>query len=234
MPLAMFGDSDFVVPHPPISLACFLVVEEAICAAWEVLRVNPPTGFDIADANETEVNHQLHETLEDKIWRRDIVDGFNDELIRTICRPEVRNYNGEHPDKRPDIVIKLVDIPEHVRPSQYGIFIECKPMDKDHSMVTHYCDRGISRFVSGDYAWAMTQAMMIGYVDSDAEPKARLQAALTTRQASVLPMGEPTNCALSEAALPVCITWHRRAFSYVENGQPAPPIMLRHLWLRRN
>jgi len=28
----------------------------------------------------------------------------------------------------------------------------------------HYCDKGIIRFVRGDYAWAMRDALMVGYV----------------------------------------------------------------------
>ena len=149
-------------------------------------------------------------------------------------RPEVRNYNGEHIDKRPDMVVELVGIPKHVRPSQYGIFIECKPVDAKHSLVGHYCHKGILRFVRGDYAWAMTQAMMIGYVDSAGLPAERLAVALRTRRNKVLPIGEPTTCVRSQAPTPVAISEHRRDFPYVENGQAAPPIILRHLWLRRN
>ena len=43
--------------------------------------------------------------------------------------------------------------PQRVRPSQYGIFIECKPVDVDHPLVAHYCDKGILRFVRGRLCW---------------------------------------------------------------------------------
>ena len=234
MPLEMYDEPDFELPHPPVSLAVFLVVEEAICAAWEILRRNPPFGFDLVNAVEREINHNLQEVIKDRIWNRDVVQGFDDELIRTITRPAVRNYNGENIDKQPDIVIELADIPARVRPSQYGIFIECKPVDATHALLRHYCDQGILRFVRGDYAWAMTQAMMIGYVDSDALPAERLAAALRTRTTVVLPTGQPTTCGRSPAGVSIAITEHRRTFSYVENGQHAPAIILRHLWLRRN
>ena len=177
---AMYDAPDFVLPHPPISLAVFLVLEEAACAAWEILRLHPPSGFNVVNAPERQVNHQLQEVLKDRVWNRDVVPGFDDELIRTITRPAVRNYNGEHIDKQPDIMVELVDIPERVRPSQYGVFIECKPVDAKHSLVKHYCDKGILRFVCGDYAWAMPEAMMIGYVASAGLPAARLAAALRT------------------------------------------------------
>jgi hypothetical protein len=230
----MYAEPDFVLPHPRISLAVFLVLEEALSAAWEILRLHPPPGFDLVNAIERQLNHQLQEVLKDRIWNRDVVPGFDGELIRTVTRPAVRNYNGEHIDKLPDMMVELVDIPEGVRPSQYGIFIECKPVDAKHSLVGHYCDEGVLRFVRGDYAWAMTQAMMIGYVDSAGLPAERLAVALRTRRDSVFPTGDPTTCARSQAPVPVAISEHRRNFRYVENGLEAAPIVLRHLWLRRN
>ena len=238
MALSLFAEpAEFDLPHPPISVAVFLVLEEAICAAWKVLRVQPPAGFDLANATENVITHHLHETLQDKVWNRTIVDGFDAEVFSSVARgPEVRSFDGGHLDKRPDMVVRLVDIPERVRPSQYGIFIECKPVDAKHSLLTHYCDQGILRFVRGDYAWAMTEAMMIGYVDSGESAVEALGSALKKRAAAVLPAREPWMCARS--AFPpgvlVAITQHRRNFVYVENGRAAPAIILRHLWLRRN
>ena len=234
MTLAMYNEPEFALPHPPISLSVFLVLEEAVCAAWEVLRLHPPPRFSLATAIEADINAYLHETLKDNIWNRDVVDGFDDELIRTIVRPETRSFDGKHLGKKPDMMVELVDIPEGVRPSQYGIFIECKPVDAKHSLVAHYCDKGIQRFVCGDYAWAMTQAMMIGYVDSDENPAERIEPALEARKDVVLPVHAPTTCPHSLKGLPVAITEHHRDFCYVENGQKAPDITLRHLWLRRN
>jgi len=234
MTLAMYKEPEFSLPHPPISLSIFLVLEEAVCAAWELLRLHPPQGFFVATAIETDINAYLHETLKDKIWNRDIVNGFDDELIRTIVRPETRSFDGKHLGKKPDMMVELVDIPERVRPSQYGIFIECKPVDASHTLTVHYCDKGILRFVCGDYAWAMTQAMMIGYVDSEEIPAEGIKSALDARKDVVLPVHAPTTCPRSAGGVPVAITEHHRNFCYVENGQAAPDITLRHLWLRRN
>jgi hypothetical protein len=234
MTLAMYDEPVFVLPHRPISLSVFLVVEEAICAAWEVLRLHPPPQFSPVTAIETAINAYLHETLKDKIWNRGVVEGFDDEIIRTIVRPETRSFDGKHLGKKPDLMVELAVIPEGARPSQYGIFIECKPVDAKHSLVGHYCDKGIRRFVCGDYAWAMTQAMMIGYVDSDESPTERIKSAVDLRKDAVLPVHPPTTCPHSLASLPVAITEHDRTFRYVENGQQAPSIAIRHLWLRRN
>ena len=45
--------------------------------------------------------------------------------------PEVTNYDGTHPAKKPDLVLFLMQR-EHlaVQSSQDAIFAECKPVDK--------------------------------------------------------------------------------------------------------
>lgn len=234
MTLAMYEEPRFVLPHPPIPLSVFLVIEEAICTAWEALRLRPPAGFVLATALEVEITAHLHQMLKDEIWNRAVVDGFDDEIIRTIVRPEVINYNNVRLSKRPDMVVELVNRPGGVRPSQDGVFIECKPVDDAHRLAACYCDEGICRFVSGDYAWAMTEAMMIGYVDVHREPVDELGPALDARKTKVLPIGVPRVCDHSLMKPPVALTRHQRYFSYLEYGQQAPNITLRHLWLWKN
>src|ERR1035441_3170555 len=63
----------------------------------------------------------------------------------------------------PDLLVDFIGLPPRAMNSQHGLFIECKPVDADHTVGAHYCDKGIIRFVRGDYAWAMQSAMMIGY-----------------------------------------------------------------------
>jgi len=234
MTLAMYEEPVFALPHPPISLSVFLVVEEAICAAWQVLQRRPPTGFVLASAAEVQITAVLHQVLKDEIWNRDVVDGFDDEVIRTVVRPEVVSFDRKSLSKRPDMMVELADRPTCVRPSQDGIFVECKPVDAAHSLPACYCDEGIHRFVCGDYAWAMTEAMMIGYVDSKQKAVDDIGSALNARKGMVLPIDAPSACPRAANEQPVAITKHHRAFSYLENGLQAPDITLRHLWLCRN
>ena len=79
MALAMYEEPVFALPHPPISLSLFLVIEEAICAAWQVLRLRPPAGFVLATAVEVQITTFLHQILKDEIWNRGVVKGFDDE-----------------------------------------------------------------------------------------------------------------------------------------------------------
>ena len=231
----MFSEQvEFEVPHPPLDLSIFLIVEDALRAAWHILQTQPPASLKIDTDQEEVINHHLRETLQDQVWNREIIPGFNPQLIACITSAEeVRNFCGKELKKRPDMIVKLVGIPTSVRPSQYGIFIECKPVDPVHSLVTQYCKRGITRFVVGRYAWAMQEAMMIAYVRDGSNPLVCLPAAFKATATTSLSAAEPIACRGSALAhsQPTIITRHRRSFTYVETGLQAPDVTLRHVWL---
>ena len=189
------------LPHPPISLAVFLVVEEAFCAAWEKLRTIPRVGFDLLVADEDVVTQELYEVLYDEVFGKNTVDGFNHELFTTVTREsKVRNYDGTKLDKMPDLLVGMVDRPSNVKNTQDWLFIECKPVDADHSVGVHYCDKGIIRFVRGEYAWAMTSALMIGYVRSGYNISPKLTEALKARMIKAPTIEFPCPCKQSKPA----------------------------------
>ena len=157
------------LPHPAVSVRIILTTHAALLKAFELLRTDPPNGFNLATAKEDEITRQLHGLLEDRLLATKEVEGFNRRRIKNVVRaPEISNYDGTHPAKKPDLVLFLLNR-EHLstRSSQDGIFAECKPVDNDHSIGAHYCDRGIVRFIQGDYAWAMQDGMLIAYVRGD-------------------------------------------------------------------
>jgi hypothetical protein len=225
-----------VLPHPEIPQSVLLVVEEALCEAWERLRTTPQVDFDLLKADEDTVTLKLYEILCDEVFGRHIVGGFSRELFDMPARePKIRNYDGTKPDKMPDMLIRLVDRSSVVN-SQDGLFIECKPVDAKHSIGVHYCNKGIARFVLGEYAWAMTTAMMVGYVMSGYTISSNLTAVLKVRTKlqtvefpSALQHSKP-----GKNSEVVHVSRHLRPFRYLENGQQAPAITLRHLWLRRD
>jgi hypothetical protein len=237
MALAMyFEPAEFEVPHPPLDIAVFLVVEDAIRTAWQIMHKCPPSGLKLATDDEETINHYLRETLQDQVWNREVVPGFDPQLIACITSAEeVRNFDGKELKKRPDMLVKLVGLPANVRPSQYGVFIECKPVDAKHSLVSQYCKRGITRFVLGRYAWAMQDAIMIGYVTGGDKPVPSLSTAFKATAKTTLATSEPRECHESIASHNVrtVITSHRRTFSYQETNLPAPDITLRHVWMNR-
>ncbi|MCX6000346.1 MAG: hypothetical protein NTU41_12390 [Chloroflexi bacterium] len=213
-------------------------MEEACCAAWERLRTTPRVGFDLLNADEDLVTQELYDVLYDEVFRNNAVDGFNRELFTTVTREsKVRNYDGTKLDKMPDLLVGMVDRPSNVKNTQDWLFIECKPVDAAHSVGVHYCDKGIIRFVLGEYAWAMTSALMIGYVRDGYTISSKLAKALEARVKQLHTIDLPCPCRRSKPGQNneiVHVSRHSRTFSYNENGQQAPAITLRHLWLRRD
>jgi hypothetical protein len=85
----------FSLPHPPVSVTVFRILEDAIVAAWRILHTSPPRPFDPRAAKETDFTTYLHEILEDHLLDWSVVDGFTGEVFSSIKRPEVRNYDGK-------------------------------------------------------------------------------------------------------------------------------------------
>jgi len=230
--------SSVALPHPPISVTVHLVLEEALRTAWNRLRTQPRAGFDLLNAHENVVTQELYEVLFDDVFGKGIVPGFDRELFTTGNREaKLRNYNGDHLDKMPDLTIELIGRPSVVKYTQDRLFIECKPVDANHTVGVEYCNKGILRFVRGDYAWTMTSALMVGYVTGNYTILPKLADALSTRQEAIPTSSFPQGCHRSQATMfseTVHITEHFRTFCYVETGKAAPHIVIRHLWLQRD
>ena len=240
MTLRMFEDNGegIRLPHPPLSLRSHLIIEAALCAAWELMINRGRAGFDLQTANEDAITLELYERLYDEIFNKGVVAGFDTEVFASVHRePKVRNFNGSHPDKMPDLFVDFIDRPSGVMNSQHGLFIECKPVDRKHSAGSAYCDEGLIRFVRGDYAWAMQSAMMVGYAREGYSLVPKLSEALASNRKEPLPTSfGPEPCPRTRATAyveRVAISKHQRTFNYVENGLSAGNIVVRHLWLKR-
>jgi hypothetical protein len=131
MSLGFFEDrGKITLPHPPIALAVLLIIESALCAAWELLRTDPRPGFDLRTAKEDEITLELQEAVFDRVFDKGIIPGFDRQLFSAVIRAQkVRNYNYSILDKMPDLTITLVNRPAGIINSQDGIFVECKPVD---------------------------------------------------------------------------------------------------------
>lgn len=222
-------------PHPPVSSAVLLVVEDAIKVGWSIIRQLPANEFDLATADEDTITQKLHEVLMDELFDSEKVPGFNGDLITKGTREEkLRSFDGKHLDKMPDLVFGVIGRDVYMR-TQDGVFIECKPVDASHTAGVHYCDKSIIRFVRGDYAWCMLSAMMVGYAAEGYTIVPKLTDALT-KSTTITSKVSPTKCSQSRPVLfsqDAHVSVHKRDFSYVETGDPALDITLRHVWLSR-
>ena len=237
--MGLYEDSpgEGALPHKPIPLAVSLVVEQAIRFAWEMMRRHPRENFRLHREDEDPVTAELWERLSNEVFNRNIVRGFDTTLLTMPMRePKISNYDRSNTELMPDMVIGLVGRSGVAIPNQDLLFIECKPVQVGRAAGAHYCDRGIIRFVRGDYAWAMTSALMVGYATKSYRIAPKLTTALRART-KIFTTVFPQRCQRSPASAssePTHITEHRRNFRYKQTGAQAPPVTLRHLWLKRD
>ncbi|MDI1313813.1 hypothetical protein [Prosthecobacter sp.] len=241
MAYGFYRDETAELPHKPIPLAIYLIVEEALRVAWQRLKGRTLANFDIKTANEDKITLELYKVFYDEVFDRGLVDGFDEDRFTVGTREsKFPNYDGTKPDLMPDLIVAIKGRSDVSLRTQDWLFIECKPVDADHTVGVHYGAKGIARFIRGEYAWAMTSALMVGYASPGYTIVPKLVKTLAIiggrgKEFEVLqvpkPCGKSTATAFAER---VHSTKHGRTFCYVENGKHAPLIELRHLWLTRN
>jgi hypothetical protein len=214
------------------------MVEEALRVSWDKLRKNPPAGFLIGTAQEDVVTHELLKILHGEVFDSDKVAGFNREYFTPPVREaKLENFDGTKRDLMPDLLIGMQGRPRAKVPWQDYLFIECKPVGQGRAVGGHYCDRGLIRFVRGDYAWAMTSALMVGYANKKYSISQKLNDALKERATEIPTVSNPKPCRRSKQTTTSDATYlsgHNRTFIYIQTGTAAPTITVRHLWLKRD
>lgn len=218
---------EFILPHPPIPQRTILLLCKVIRRAWEILGTSPPDGFILHLATEDEITLELVDVIENRLRKSSEVDGFDHARFGRVERePKISNFNKKHPDKMPDIFFGLKREQYSILSNQDGYFVECKPVDRKHSISARYCKDGLIRFVNGDYAWAMQDALMVGYVTGGYSFE-NLAAVLYDGNSAFL----NTTSHYESAELSIYRSHHRREFDWLVNHSPACAISVTHLWL---
>lgn len=146
---------------PPFTISELLIIEEALSKAWESVSVN----IDLDRDGEVSVTQrlvvQLAELMNDE---NEPVPGFSADAFETPIRGnELQGYRREQLEKRPDIVFRRAGRGAGLPSKLYGgLFVECKLVGPKHTAVS-YCKHGLTRFIDGRYAWAVSISMMVGY-----------------------------------------------------------------------
>jgi hypothetical protein len=137
-------------------------VESALSLAWSNIRTKYPSVIATQD-EDIITDHLLTElTL---MRKNDKPAGFNSNFFGVPIRDgKLPNHSGKSIDQMPDLTIHLA----HPRPGvaddrHDALFYECKVL-KSNRNLSLYRSKGIMRFLSGQYAWRMPHAGMIGYV----------------------------------------------------------------------
>lgn len=219
---------EYALPHPHIPERTILLVAKVIKKAWQLLEEDIVSGFNIKTADEDTITLLLVEIIEDRLRKSGEIAGFNYAVFGNVSRePKITNFDKKHPDKMPDIFFHLrrEDLP--IISHQDGLFVECKPIDLNHSLLSCYCKKGLLRFVNGDYAWAMQNVLMVGYVRGGYSFKKLASVLDDVKNYAILKLIE--HSAINEYA--IYRSSHRRDFHWPESRGQACPITISHLWL---
>lgn len=221
---------EFTLPHPKIPQRTILLLCKIIKRAWQLLQEEPPSNFILQSADEDTITQVLTEIIENRLRKNGDVDGFDSAQFGKVTRePKITNVDKKHPDKMPDIFFDLKRDQLPVLSDQDGLFVECKPVDRKHRILSCYCQKGLIRFVNGDYAWAMQDALMVGYVKEPYSFK-KLASVLEDGKKSAA-LKTTDHSAVDEYA--IYRSSHKRGFEWPESRGQSCPISIAHLWLPR-
>lgn len=217
-----------------VPLHVLRVVATAIRHAWSIICSDPATHLlnpgpkaPEEDIYTDAVCQLLNQMLGEE---SPTVPGFTGAIIDSVIRAEsICNYDGRELNKNPDLVIRLANEPLVSTRRWVGVFVESKIVSTSHTM-DGYATNGIGRFVRGEYAWAMSDGIMLAYQ----KPKYRPMNALTDRLISDSSLcTQPYNGVLlveRDGFAPISgRSSHTRDWSYLGGGAPGA-IQIWHLW----
>lgn len=230
----------YVLPHPRFDPSVILLIRRVIIRAFEKLREEQ---IVLADLSEDQVTANLVHVINNNLRITGEIQGFSRKFYQEVVRGGQKSTSdGACVTKTPDLCFRFQDYdsePAPVIPEFNGLFIECKVVDKNHKLGDSYCNEGIKRFVSGFYAWAMEDGVMLAYVRHSKTiaghlipfmSKERQMTSLATLQAPVI---YSVHAAAATAdAEAIHTSKHRRDRPWPDGkGQPTD-ITIYHLWHR--
>ena len=202
------------------------ILAERVQQAFNDVRVHAPA--TVATGTEPEVTALMQARLNNLI-HEDLLWG---QLVLYVGRGvESISFDGSHLEKRPDLSIVLSG-----RERRFPLVAEAKIVDAAASKTAElYCEKGIRRFVDGEYAWGNREAFMLGYVRDGSSIDTTLKDSLS-KAMELHPDGylvEAFPVPVESDSSDLAHTRHGRDFVY--GGQRPPnspgPISLWHLWL---
>lgn len=146
---------------------------QALRWAWsEMLRRHPSV---LRTGDEESITAKLQEFLNERRNGERVVPWLRD--FETLTRSENQITADGRLQKRPDLTFRPVPYSGVINQTRWGWFVECKLVDGGAS-VTAYCEKGVRRFYSGEYAAWMPSGALLAYVRDGSQPAKALRAAL--------------------------------------------------------
>lgn len=218
-----------------IPLSLMIVVQNVMSKAWRVLLEEVRQGnFSICNTTEDQITERLHMILGELDATGDSAVPGMSQLQSPVREGNVRNYDGAHLDKQPDLAFRPIrNLISCGNTVPTAIFIECKPIDARHPVPSIYCRAGLIRFVNGDYAWGVDRAMMIGYVRNICTLPGGLSAALAdpTLSGEMELSGKLEHVPNTASGDAVCQSTHNRRCQLSGMANLVGQIVVTHLWL---
>jgi len=211
------------LPYPAFSRAVQHVVVRAVVVAWESVRNRDTSG--IAPRHEVPITIELQREL-NRMLDTDNDLGFTASIFETVIRGgETENADETSLERRPDLTFRLAGAaPPDTRREHYAMFAECKLLDNTHTLKS-YCDTGLLRFVGGEYAWAMSHALMLAYALPTSRPEEL--AAFLHGSDEYQTMGEPS----LEVAPPADGVRSSHGRQRNTGDLDSGPVAITHVWL---
>lgn len=217
-----------------ISPNILTVVTHALREAWAVICTDPATHLAPTTAGNPEEDRYTDALCEILLyWLRDPtspVNGFTSDVFENVERgTNLTNFDLSVINKQPDLIIRLANGPLLNTRRYVGIFAEAKVVSQKTSL-SSYTKNGISRFVRGDYAWAMQDGLMLAYRKQPLRALDTLESPLKNDKTLLTTQENTKHLVQSGLPVPACgKTTHDRQWSYMAGGAPGA-IRIWHLW----
>ena len=213
------------LPLDPIDSDHLQIIAEGLTRAFDEIQQEWPVV--VSTGSEAEVTALLVARLNSMIHQ----DVFWGQLVLCVVRgAETSSFDGSHIEKRPDLSIFLSS---PIR--NFPLIAEAKILDlsKTEKM---YCSTGLTRFLTGEYAWARREAVMVGYVRDGSSISGRLVPFLKTDMSKVSSRYavEVLPTFVGDGSVDLARSRHGRKFTYPNQAPPEHlpgSISIWHLWL---
>ncbi len=222
-------------PHPKLEPEVFLILHRVLARAFEILSADDQP---LESMDEDPITSELQRVIENRLRWTGEVAGFCVPLFERVTRQhECDSFDGVHQQERPDLFFGVRpddSFRTRIQSDQWGIFAECKPVDTKHFAGSDYCEKGLIRFVRGDYAWAMQDALMVAYSRDARAISAHLMPAMEEREhlhvRVPVALISADNSGPGEYCEPLHSSEHGRPFDWTNGRGPACPITVYHSW----
>ena len=216
------------LPLPAVETTHLEIIAESLSRAFHDVQIKHPV--QVASGSEAEVTALLEARLnamceQAPLWRQ---------LVLCAVRgKESVSFDGSHIEKRPDLSLYLSS-----RARNFPLIVEAKILDTATAKtITLYCDKGLRRFLEGEYAWAAQEAFMVAYVRDGSSIAGRLTPLLTHDMSQAAPnyAVQTLPKAIGTLKGDLASSRHARSFTYIHQAPPlhSPGAMaIWHLWLQ--